>query len=1017
MSSYAFNVDSTSLVNDYTTSLYELLITISLPPQFVVEGGQQKMVPSLTFGDIFNHIKSEHWHQCGKHTCPHAESLYDHLHKCGNICYHKARLEGYSEKECVKAYLTGLLHDIGKPGTRRLLGKHTAFKGHGLVGGAMLENFYTPELVEAFGLTADDWADISTCADVHMCSYFSQHTSVLHKFSANILPTPVKKMLSILRTGDQLALVPDATYTKTLDDIRHEVESGEDEYRSTLFDEINFSTIEKKKGVLILLQGGSATGKSTFAKRLIQMFGKEKCNHINRDWYMVHWTLKLNGEDDDITYSNITPELYQRCYKMYIDSGKKWAPQMNQHMSRDIFDGLQRGNIVIVDTLATMFDSIETIIPQVAKDAYRISFWLHRNQMITDEESSNRLGMDMTSQLAAHGDTSIYNPFNSRINWMKSISGSESEAGNNDWYLQTHLSLSIGWSNIKSGLLYHLTDKIHHMYNYNQSIPRVPVLEQTTDLSLQELVQVLKDMNGIEEFFTQYAYTVSTYVPDVVGIKYIDGMNQIWQPKWAREARGRFYYVGDMAGGKVVPMKDTLQRGIEVLTKAHLDGGITETQDVDPKSLSKLDTVQQMIMRTFSGVNPINSYLTGKVDGSLLILNVYPKECEQYPIIKHLALTHGDKFTKTIVNHCIATDSPIVTVSTQGTLFIGEEMQDYFLTSVQPVIDYEVKSFDSWEQMAPLLVSKVLDYYTSMKLDNTDMVNMCFESYCKNRISFTGRLHTELAVGYDHNGVNLLGAMNQGRYIPHFDLPRRVFKQPFYYNIKNTMDVYRLMGELDEVVLGKRTMDQFLENFDIDEFTSRVVHPEGFVLLTPIDGVYDYAKIKTQMYYKCHKIRPNKMQELLLLPEVCGTYYPILRNLHWFFDNLNESIHALITRTFTALTSEIHKGSIFYTKQNPKARQRMDEVIDNPDNNDKKMVVYKMMLNNKDNWTDIVALFSGITMDIYKTQSEEMLIFTKGLLMKVEPWRPDWTIRLDALFATFDDAVNSLYGIVIGFTN
>ncbi|NBP02545.1 MAG: HD domain-containing protein [Proteobacteria bacterium] len=1012
MSSYAISVD-------FTTDIYNRLLTKGLPPQFVVEGGEQKLVTGLTFADIFKHIESEHWHRCGKHTCPHAESLYEHLHKCGNICYMKARSEGYSDKECIKAYLTGLLHDIGKPGTRRLLSKHTAFKGHGLVGGAKLEDFYTPELVEEFDLTSDDWADISTCADVHMCSYFSQHTSILHKYSANILPPSVKKMLLILRTGDQLAMVPDATYSKTMEQIREEVEAGEKEYRSTLESDMDYSVIGKKKGVLILLQGGSASGKSSFAKRLIELFGKEKCNHINRDWYMVHWTLKNNGEDDNITLDSITPELYQRCYKMYIASDKKWAPQMNQHMSRDIFDGLQRGNIVIVDTLATMFDSIETIIPQVAKDAYRISFWLHRNKLISEEESSTRLGMEMSSQLSAHGDVSLYNPFNSRINWMKSVSGSESEDGNNDWYLQTHLSISIGWTNIKNGLIYHLGEKILQMYHYNQSIPRVPVLEQTTELNLQELVQVLKDMNGIDEFFTQYAYTVSTYVPEVVGIKYIDGMNQIWQPKWAREARGRFYYVGDKFGGKVVPLKDTLQRGIEVLTKAHLDGGITETQDVDPKSWSKLDNIQQMVMRTFSGVNPTDSYLTGKVDGSLLIVNIYPRECEQYEIIKHLALSYGDKFTKTIVNHCLSLEGPIVTVSTQGTLFIGEEMQDYFLTSIQPLVDYEVKALDDWQHMVPTFVTKAIDYYSSMKLDNTEMVNMCFESYCKNRTSFTGRLHTELAVGYDHNGLNLLGVMNQGRYIPHFDLPRRVFKQPFYYHVQNTLAVYRLMAELDEVVLGTRSMDKFLENFTVDEFTSLVVHPEGFVLLTPIDGQYDYAKIKTQMYYKCHKIRPNKMQELLQLPEVCGTYYPILRNLHWFFDNLSESINALIHRTFQALTCEINKSSVFYTKQNPKARQRMDEVIDNVDNADvnKKMVVYKMMLNNKDNWSDIVKIFSEITMDIYKTSSEDMLLFTKGLLMKVEPWRPDWEARLGALFATFDDAVNSLYGIVIGFTN
>ena len=90
------------------------------------------------------------------------------------------------------------------------------------------------------------------------------------------------------------------------------------------------------------------------------------------------------------------------------------------------------------------------------------------------------------------------------------------------------------------------------------------------------------------------------------------------------------------------------------------------------------------------------------------------------------------------------------------------------------------------------------------------------------------------------------------------------------------------MKELDNVVLGNNTMDQFLSNFEIDSLTSTIIHPEGFVLLTFINGAYDYAKIKTQLYYKCHKVRKTNLQELLLLPSICGNYYPILRNYMYF---------------------------------------------------------------------------------------------------------------------------------------
>eukprot|EP01035_Chromulina_nebulosa_P028985 gene28985-38344_t len=542
----------------------------------------------------------------------------------------------------------------------------------------------------------------------------------------------------------------------------------------------------------------------------------------------------------------------------------------------------------------------------------------------------------------------------------------------------------------------------------------VPILEETYDLNLTELVQKLKDLSALEDFFGQHAYSVSKFIPGVVGIKYIDGINQIWRPKWAREARGRFYHV---EGVKVISLKDSLHRGIEILTKAHLDDGILVTQDVSTKTVDRFDDAQQLLLRTFSALNPIDSYLTGKIDGSLLIVNIYPIESEQFEIIKNLGHSYCDSFTKTIINYCIKNNLPIITVSTQGTLFIGPDMQDYFLTSIQPLMDTVVTSMDDWETIVPTFVAKILDYYGSINLDNKEMVNIFFESYCKNRQSFSGKFHPELTVGYDHNGLNLLGLMNKGVFMPHFDLPRRIFTQPFFYRIHNTGEAYRLMHELDEVVLGVRTTEQFLANFLLDELTSRVIHPEGFVLLTPLNGTYDYAKIKTQMYYKCHNVRDRNMKELLQLPESCSSYFPILKNLHLFFDNnIETTIKSLVSRAYGSLLKEITKESIFYQKLSPKARVRMDLVIEmgvaSADAKDVE-VVCKMMINNKDNASDIALIISAITSDIYDNSTDDIIRFTKFLLMTVEPWKLDWESRLDKLLSSFDESVNSLYGILV----
>jgi hypothetical protein len=545
------------------------------------------------------------------------------------------------------------------------------------------------------------------------------------------------------------------------------------------------------------------------------------------------------------------------------------------------------------------------------------------------------------------------------------------------------------------------------------------LLEQTYDMSLTELVQHLNDIDGLDaiiQFFTSNAYTVNRYIPGVVGIKYIDGMNQIWQPKWSREARGRYFWIGHKKGTHVVELKSALQRGIEVLTKAHTDVGINETQDVDPKSWDKFDKVQRQILKAFSGSNPIDAFLTMKVDGSLAIVNVYPKSSEQYSIIKELALTHGDEFTQTIVNYCIKNDLPLVTVATQGTLFIGPDMQDYFVTAIQPLIAQQIKSMDDWTWVVPQFVNIMLEYYKCVNLDEKSMVNFCFEAYCKDRTTITGKVHTELAVGYDRSGFNLLGMMYQGKYTPHPVMPRKIFMQPAFFNVSNTDEVIGLLKELDEVVLGVRTMEQFMSNFVLDEFTSRDIHAEGFVILTQLgNGEIDYAKIKAALYYKCHKVRQDNVQSLLKMPASCSQYYPIIKQMHDFFDNLSTTINQLVEETCQVLTKQIDTGSVLYQLQNKKAQDRMDAVIKSPD---PKLSgpVYKMMLNTKGSDKEIVRLFGPVTVRLYKTESEQMMIYVKNLLMKIEPWFPDWNKRLDNLFTTFDDTLNELFGIVVGFS-
>jgi chloramphenicol 3-O-phosphotransferase len=1011
---------------DYTRVIFDTLMGICVPDQLHIFNDAQKMVRIGTWRDVFDFIKSKHWHrsECGNFTCPHSESLYDHLLECGRLCYEHAMMSNLDRKTCVKAYIAGLLHDIGKIGTVRQTGKHLTFKGHGLVGGAILENMWSEEIDVMLRLTLEDWGDISTCADVHMCSYFGNQTTQLHKYSANILPHGVKELLACLRIGDHLSMVPTDDYPKSAEEIRDVVLSTQADYEKWLFGVITIESVKKNQGVLILLQGTSASGKSTFARNLEFRFG-DACVVINRDFFMIRQTMKFVGDEPIKTIEEMTPTVYSKYCAIYQANKKSISDHVNSGMSRAIHEGLQCGKIVVVDTMATMFGEIQAILPDIAKDAYRISFWFHRNTFITEEESIGRLGLSLETQLSIRGNQLVWNPFNEKINWFNNVSCTESDLSDEKkLWTQPHLSISLGWNHTKGHILDHLFYKIGEMYVYNQSIPRIPILDQTMDMTLLELIQRLNTIGGLDaitQFFLPYAYTVNRQIPGVIGIKYKDGINQIWQPKWAREARGRFYWIGMSQDTVVIELKSALQRGAEILTSAHT---VSATQDVDPKSWDKFDDVQRAMLKAFSTSSGISAFLTSKVDGSLFVVNVYPKSCVQYPIMCELALTHGDAFTQTLARHCIDEGySYLVTISTQGTLFIGDDMQDYFLTAIQSLIARPIETLDDWSWAKQDFAELILDYYYSLELDNAEMVNFCFEGYCKDRMTIAGRLHTELAVGYDHSGFNLLGMMNKGKYVPHFDMPRMTFKQPLYCSIRRTDDVFCMMGKLDEVVLGVRSLEDFIaENFVIDEFTSRVIHAEGFVLLTPlVAGPYDYAKVKTNLYYQCHKVKQTKVKELLSLPLSCSLHYPILSKLHDFFDKMGDNFTKLIADSYSAVMQQVDPCSAMYQKQTAKARTHWDKLHSSISSGvvDSKLAtpVCKMMLNTKESIKELTEMFGPITQELYQLQSTEIILFVKDLLMKVEPWKDDWESRLKHLFETFDDTVNQLYGIVIGFSD
>lgn len=539
-------------------------------------------------------------------------------------------------------------------------------------------------------------------------------------------------------------------------------------------------------------------------------------------------------------------------------------------------------------------------------------------------------------------------------------------------------------------------------------------LEQTFEMNLLELIQKLKDLKSICNFFKDKNYKILTNIPDVVGIRYIDGKNNIWRPKWAREARGRFYWIG---GERVIELKNTLQRGIEMLTKIHTNAGITRTDDINllaDRYLESLDDNQQKLMKLLSNENPIKTYLTAKIDGVLIIVNIYPRECEQYSIIQSLALSNSSLLNKQIVTYCVESNLPIITVSTHGTLFISEDFEDYFLKSLNSILNNSIQSKQDWADKHKDFANLINSYYEELDLNNNEMTNLCFESYCQNRKNLSGQIQHGLAISYDHDGFILLGMVNRNCFIPHFFLPRKIFKQPMFIQINNTKEIFNLIDKLDKLVLSSLSLNEFLKFFKMDNLTSNCVHPEGFVMLTKFNNHYDYAKLKTNLYYKCHKINQRNLNEILVYPECCESYYPIIKRLKLFFINKNEKLKSLVLNCFHLLEENLNDKSPFYLKQLPSAKAKFFSYFNGYYKLEEKYILFKIMLDTAACTNELKNLVFGVTNDIFQNKDEKLFSLVKMLLIKVEPWKEHWESQLDDLILNNNDLIKQIGYVVLG---
>jgi len=989
-------------------------INLGTITEFNPDGTQN--TKNMTGDELLTWLGSEHFHKRteGKKELktPHSESLLDHLRMTAESCYEWA----VNNDMCNpwKFYLTGFFHDLGKPGcTQVLWGKKLSMKGHGIVSGAIIENMMSDELLAAFSLTVEDLADISAAADYHMCGYHARFPmNGVHMDTFSLLNDEVKELLCALRIADSTSVIPyPAEAEKRAEGIQLAKDTQKTFEQSIM--EPNQAPEYCKKygldhGVLVTVQGMSGAGKSTLAKqiknKLTSIYDIKNIGIFSRDFYMVNASRMRMGLKPFETEDTISGEAYREAFEYYESNKKAWAAEINRKMREDISMKLYQGGVAIVDTMATMFPRAAVdVIPKDAAKALRIAIWCHRSGAFTEEETVDRHGVSIQSQLKINRKQDFTNPIGHGLEWHGLVSMTEDIEPDMKTVVRPHMSFSYGWKGVKGEyvdrMLYIIATSI---IKHNDLVPRPPAIIDTIHMNLPQMIKVLYDRGGMEmvcEFFTKNYYTIKTAEYDgftTVVIKYLDGINRIWKPRWAREARGRGYAI--TSSGEVLVLKESLIRGSEFLTEAHHAEGIEDTQDLESHRDSDiLDYWQQKSMEQFNRAeNVINDgYITGKVDGAQGNITFYPAGSTECDIMTTVVQKEKAFY--------LSTKEGLYVPSTSGCLFVPESMEWYVLTSFAGAIGWDLFEKSSrhtnWrnERFQTLLLDKITRPIMEASGGYDRQRTMTFEWVCANRTTFhTGKVHTELAVNYPTSGVYFLGLSEGGKYYPHYEFTAKEqmkdYPQPNWRKVSTAGEVFEIMGDMTAVLKQNMTEAEFGDKWFKGQQTT--FHPEGWVFLdaSNCDSRYGptYGKIKHPDYYIFHKFEKYGETRVLAYPTTVDKYYPIVGRLRNFRENTPKYIGDFLDSMRDVLVEDVNVESDTYKGMKPKGRARFDSYIANPNPEDLD-VICKMVVNNmgdtlKEHVIDKVCATFGLD----KSEREDRIFgLAKSVMMTCQPWKND----------------------------
>lgn len=640
-------------------------------------------------------------------------------------------------------------------------------------------------------------------------------------------------------------------------------------------------------GVLIIVRGSSGSGKTTFSSMLKNEF--PNIVSVERDLMMVQTV----AEEKGIEIPTIVPcgKEYQEMYSYSKEN--KLSGKIDRRMRETIIELLKDGKIVIVDTVATLYeDAIKNVIPPFSTSmCFVMAIDVVRQEMIKEEDADRR-GVSINDQVKRmFGERRGFLHIDGKIRSLKNFSSKYARTSDNaKTYNLAHMTFSVVWNNeMMVGV-----DNVYEIIRKMKGIHYDVSLDGIQKLPLVELVKKLWEVGGIElieAFLSEYSVRISKTILDdyiVIKCEYLDRCKFWFQ--FVLESRGTYLAIRKI-DGTVLLIRKLMMRGSELFLLSHMKHGITES-DVE-NGMMKLDDEQEISRKQINEGTVVDGIMTSKVDGSLFGVSVYPNDNEVRNVMISYLRGCNSKLVKSIFEF-YEKNGILIIPATRGTLVMDDGAIPYFSKAIIEGY-YGEEKMEDWTDR---FFGDIMKFWRMVGVKREIFVS--FEAVCKDRIGYDGKEHIELAISYDRSMLRFLGITIEGTFYPHSNFVEQVrmmnFDEPYWWNVSGDGAV-RLLEGITKISMGEIDKDEFIRMYPpMNNTKNDVIDMEGFVFLRRTDNGYTYSKLKTEVYYIGHKFRMWNLRKIFSVPDRISRMFPMIKKVQETFSNIKMKLWNCLER-------------------------------------------------------------------------------------------------------------------------